>query len=90
MLAAGVRRQPRADLLSITEIVRVVEVAAGLSIRKIRLTDGEPLIRPDLPALARAIARIPDIEEISLTTNGILLEKLAAPQQGASPTRRRP
>ena len=76
---AGVRWRPRADLLSITEIVRVVEVAAGLGIRKIRLTGGEPLVRPDLPALVRAIACVPGIEEISLTTNGMLLEKLAAP-----------
>lgn len=76
---SGVRWQPRADLLSIAEIVRVVEVAAGLGFRKVRLTGGEPLVRPDLPALVCAIAQIPGIEDISLTTNGMSLEKLAAP-----------
>lgn len=75
----GVRWQPRADLLSLTEIIQVVEAAAGLGLRKIRLTGGEPLVRPDLPALVRAIAHVPGIEDISLTTNGMLLERLAAP-----------
>ncbi|HEY4723342.1 MAG TPA: GTP 3',8-cyclase MoaA, partial [Anaerolineae bacterium] len=75
----GVLWRPRAEILSYEEIVRVVEAGARLGIRKIRLTGGEPLVRPDLTTLVRAITHIPGIEEISLTTNGMLLEKLAEP-----------
>jgi len=60
------------------EIAAVVRVAAGLGVRKVRLTGGEPLVRLGLPSLVRMIAEIPGIEDISLTTNGILLEKMAA------------
>jgi cyclic pyranopterin phosphate synthase len=79
MPAAGVAWAPRGSLLSDDEIARVVRAAAALGVRKVRLTGGEPLARPDLPSLVRAIARIGGIEDISLTTNGTLLEKLAAP-----------
>ena len=79
MPAAGVDWKPRQDLLSLAEIVEVVQVAAELGMRKVRLTGGEPLVRPDLVALVRAISHIDGIEEISLTTNGMLLERLAHP-----------
>lgn len=75
----GIEWKPRSEILSFEEIIQVVNVAARLGIRKIRLTGGEPLVRRDLPSLVAAIARIPGIEDISLTTNGMLLEKLAAP-----------
>ncbi len=83
MPASGVSWKPRQDLLSASEIERVVRAAAGLGIRRVRLTGGEPLARPDLVALVRALARIDGIEEISLTTNGMLLERLAAPLAAA-------
>jgi cyclic pyranopterin phosphate synthase len=76
---ADVRWQPRADLLTLPELVRTIETAAALGIRRVRLTGGEPLVRPDLPDLVRAVARLPGIDEVSLTTNGMLLERLAAP-----------
>lgn len=79
MPPAGIEWRPRSEILSFEEIVQVVSVAAKLGIRKVRLTGGEPLVRRDLPQLVRAIARISGIEDISLTTNGMLLEKLAAP-----------
>ncbi len=79
MPPAGIEWKPRSEILSFEEIVQVVSVAAKLGIRKVRLTGGEPLVRRDLPQLVRAIARISGIEDISLTTNGMLLEKLAAP-----------
>jgi GTP 3',8-cyclase len=60
------------------EIAAVVRVAAEYGVTRIRLTGGEPLVRLDLPDLIRMIAEIPGIEDISLTTNGILLEKMAA------------
>jgi cyclic pyranopterin phosphate synthase len=75
----GVQLEPHANMLRYEEIVQVVETAAALGIRKVRLTGGEPLIRPDVTWLVQSIARIPGIEEISLTTNGMLLEKLATP-----------
>jgi cyclic pyranopterin phosphate synthase len=75
----GVQLEPHANMLRYEEIVQVVETAAALGIRKVRLTGGEPLIRPDVTWLVQSIARIPGIEEISLTTNGMLLEKLARP-----------
>jgi len=76
---AGVTWKPRSELLSFEEIEQVVRSAVALGMSKVRLTGGEPLVRSDLPHLVRAIARIPGIKEVSLTTNGMLLEKLAAP-----------
>ena len=70
---------PRGELLSRAEIVRVVKAGAHLGFRRIRLTGGEPLIRPDIEALVGDIASIQGIEDVSLTTNGIHLEKLAKP-----------
>lgn len=68
---------PREDLLSRDEILRVVEAGAKIGLRKIRLTGGEPLVRPDIVELVGEIASLDGIEEVSLTTNGMLLEKLA-------------
>jgi cyclic pyranopterin phosphate synthase len=66
------------DILSYEEIERVVRVAAGMGISKIRLTGGEPLMRPDFCTLVKMIAGIEGIDDISLTTNGILLGRFAA------------
>lgn len=60
-------------------IVQAVAAAAASGIRKVRLTGGEPLIRKDIVDLVRDIARIPGIEDLSLTTNGTLLAQLAKP-----------
>ena len=70
--------KPREELLSYEEIVRVARVAADLGIRSIRITGGEPLVRRDVAILVRQLADIPGIEEVSLTTNGLLLEEQAA------------
>jgi len=72
-------RRTHHEILRYEEIVRVVEAAAMLGLRKIRLTGGEPLVRLGLVELVRALARIPGIQEISLTTNGLLLDKFAGP-----------
>jgi GTP 3',8-cyclase len=72
-----VRFLPRADLLTFEEIERVVRIAAGLGIDKIRLTGGEPLVRRDLPTLVAKLAAIPGIRDVGLTTNGILLAPIA-------------
>src|SRR3984957_6847034 len=68
-----VRFLPRADLLSFEEIERFVRVASTLGIDKVRLTGGEPLVRRDLPNLVAKLASLPGIEDVGLTTNGILL-----------------
>ena len=73
----GVPRIPHSEILSYEEINIVAEAAAELGINKIRLTGGEPLIRAELPKLIRMISRIKGIDEISLTTNGILLKEYA-------------
>ena len=70
--------KPRDELLSYEEIARVAAVAAGLGVRTIRLTGGEPLVRRDLHELVRLLAATPGIAEVSLTTNGLLLAEQAA------------
>jgi GTP 3',8-cyclase len=74
---------PRADILSFEEIGRLVRVAVSLGISDFRLTGGEPTSRKDLPALVRAIADVPGVKDLALTTNGILLSRLAAPLRAA-------
>jgi cyclic pyranopterin phosphate synthase len=78
MPAEGVTLMSHSDVLSYEEIFRVVEAAAELGINKIRLTGGEPLVRLGVPSLVKMIAGIGAINDIALTTNGILLSKYAA------------
>jgi cyclic pyranopterin phosphate synthase len=68
---------PRARMLTFEEILRVVGVLARAGVRKVRLTGGEPLVRRDLPALIRMLADVPGVEDLSLTTNGVLLARHA-------------
>lgn len=74
---------PRAEILTFEEIARVVRAAAGLGARKVRLTGGEPLLRRDLPALVRLLAAVPGVEDLALTTNGLLLAAQARELQQA-------
>jgi cyclic pyranopterin phosphate synthase len=69
----------RSEILDFEEIERFVRIAVGLGIRKLRVTGGEPLVRRDLPVLIARLAAIPGIEDLALTTNGVLLPDLAAP-----------
>jgi len=69
---------PRASILTFEELERVVQVFAGLGVRKVRLTGGEPLLRHDLPTLVRMIARDARITDLAMTTNGLLLARQAA------------
>lgn len=68
---------PRSKILSFEEIERVVRVAVGLGIQKIRLTGGEPLLRNGLEDLVARIARIPGIQDLAMTTNGFLFPEKA-------------
>ena len=74
----GVEFTTREEILHFEEIERFVRVAAELGVRKLRVTGGEPLVRKDLHVLIRKLAAIPGIEDIALTTNGILLKDQAA------------
>jgi len=67
----------REDLLSYEEIAEVVRVMAGMGLRRVRLTGGEPLVRQDLPRLAAMISSVPGIEDLSLSTNAVLLADMA-------------
>jgi cyclic pyranopterin phosphate synthase len=78
---------PRGALLTYEEIARVARVAASCGVRTIRLTGGEPLVRRDLPVLVRQLVGLPGIEEVALTTNGLLLAEQAAALRQAGLTR---
>lgn len=67
-----------ADILSLEEIARLARIFCGLGINKIRLTGGEPLIRRNILHLINSLAAIKNLDELSLTTNGLLLSDYAA------------
>jgi cyclic pyranopterin phosphate synthase len=73
----GVKFMPKAEILSFEEIERFVRIAARLGVRKVRLTGGEPLVRKDLTLLISKLAAIEGIDDIALTTNGVLLAEQA-------------
>jgi cyclic pyranopterin phosphate synthase len=73
----GVPWRPHEGILRYEEIETVVHAAAELGIRKVRLTGGEPLVRPGIVDLVRMLARIPGIDDLAMTTNGILLSRYA-------------
>src|SRR5690242_13646854 len=79
MPESEVRFVERREILDFEEIERFARIAAGLGIRKVRVTGGEPLVRRDLPVLIARLAAIPGIEDLALTTNGVLLGALAKP-----------
>ncbi|HLH75601.1 MAG TPA: GTP 3',8-cyclase MoaA [Candidatus Binataceae bacterium] len=79
----GVRLAPKPDLLTAPEIERVVQAAIGVGFRKFRLTGGEPTLRPDLLEIIARVAAIPGCGELAMTTNAMLLGKLARPLKQA-------
>jgi cyclic pyranopterin phosphate synthase len=70
---------PREDILQFEEIVRLARVFASAGVRRLRITGGEPLLRRNLPYLVGQIANIEGIDDLALTTNGVLLRDLAEP-----------
>ncbi|MEG0755760.1 MAG: radical SAM protein, partial [Oscillospiraceae bacterium] len=70
----GVPPVPHSDILSYEEIARITAICAQLGVAHIRLTGGEPLVRPHVASLVAMLKKIPGIETVSITTNGILLE----------------
>ncbi len=83
----GVTWQPHESMLRYEEIVEIVKVAATNGVTDIRLTGGDPLVRGDISHLIAMIRAIPQIKDISLTTNGLLLEKYAQELKQAGLTR---
>jgi cyclic pyranopterin phosphate synthase len=73
----NIRFKPRHEILSFEEITRIVSVVSQLGVRRLRLTGGEPLVRADLPQLVEQLAQLPHVEDLALTTNGILLAEQA-------------
>lgn len=71
--------RPSDELLQDEEILRLVRLFASLGVEKIRLTGGEPTVRAGIVDLVREIARTPGIRQVTMTTNGILLSRLARP-----------
>src|SRR5438093_5454403 len=76
-LATPITREwkPRSQILSFEEIERVVRLAVGLGIQKVRLTGGEPLLRQNLEDLVARIARIEGLQDLAMTTNGFLFRQ---------------
>jgi GTP 3',8-cyclase len=87
MPAEGLEWLPRDELLSFEEIARLAGVLASMGVDEVRLTGGEPLVRRDLPMLVSLLAETPGVRDLSLTTNGVLLDRLAEPLVEAGLTR---
>ena len=79
MPAEGLEWLRRDEILSFEEIARLARLLAAMGVSEVRLTGGEPLVRRDLPELVRMLAAIPGVDDLSLTTNGVLLDRLAGP-----------
>jgi cyclic pyranopterin phosphate synthase len=83
MPAEGLTWLPKDEILSFEELQRLLALFVRLGVRSLKVTGGEPLVRADLPALVRMLREVgPDLD-ISLTTNGVLLDRLAAPLAAA-------
>jgi cyclic pyranopterin phosphate synthase len=77
MPVAGLEWLPKSDILSYEEIAQIVGELAPLGLRRLRITGGEPTLRPQLELLIAMLRSIPEIEDISLSTNGVRLPELA-------------
>jgi cyclic pyranopterin phosphate synthase len=75
MPAEGLAWLERDDILTFEEITRIVTLLAEMGVRDVRLTGGEPLVRRDFPALVAMLSEIEDVDDLSITTNGFLLER---------------
>src|ERR1700760_3604427 len=75
MPAEGLDWLERSEGLSFEEIERLVPPLAAMGVHDVRLTGGEPLVRRDFPRLAAMLAGVPGVEDLSVTTNGFLLER---------------
>jgi GTP 3',8-cyclase len=79
MPAEGLEWLGRDEILSFEELTRVVRVLAAMGVEEVRLTGGEPLVRRDLPTLVSMLSELPGVTDLSLTTNGVLLDRFSEP-----------
>jgi len=79
----GVAPKSHSDILSYEKIVAVAREATALGVKKIRLTGGEPLVRKGVLFLIEQLKKLPDLNELTLTTNGVLLDTMARPLKEA-------
>ena len=79
----GVCKKDHEDMLTEDEIITAVEAAASLGITKLRITGGEPLVKKNIVSICRRAAGVEGIQEVCLTTNGVLLPQLAKPLKEA-------
>jgi cyclic pyranopterin phosphate synthase len=82
-MAEEMRFAPKSEVLSLEELGQVAEAFVDLGVRKIRLTGGEPLIRPNIMQLVQRLGALDGLEELALTTNGSQLARLAKPLREA-------
>lgn len=83
----GIQKKDHQQMMHVEETIQAVTAAANLGIKKIRITGGEPLVKRGIVALCEAIANIPGIEEVCMTTNGILLPRYAKELKAAGVSR---
>jgi cyclic pyranopterin phosphate synthase len=83
----GVPKLCHDRVLRYEEIVEIVSAAAHLGISKVRITGGEPLVRPGVPDLCARLSALPGVQEVTLTTNGVLLERYAKDLKAAGVNR---
>lgn len=83
MPAEGLEWLPKADILTYEEITAIVRQLAPLGLRRLRITGGEPTIRPDLTSLVRQLKAVPGIEDIALSTNGVKLPEMSVALRAA-------
>ena len=83
MPAEGICKKNHADMLTEDEMITAVEAAASLGVKKLRITGGEPLVKRNIVSICRRAALVEGIQEVCLTTNGVLLPQLARPLKEA-------
>ncbi len=83
----GVPKKKHADLITQEELIKAIQIAVSLGIKKIRITGGEPLSKPNIIPICEQIAAIPHIDHICITTNGTFLPKYALALKSAGVTR---
>lgn len=83
----GVCRRSHEEMMTEDEVITAVEAAAALGIKKVRITGGEPLVKRNIVSICRRVAAVEGIEEVCLTTNGILLPRLGKQLREAGVTR---
>lgn len=74
----GVEYKPHSQIMRYEDILKLVKVSTDLGIKKIRITGGEPLVRKDAVKFVSMLSEVRDLEEIALTTNGLMLNEYAA------------